>query len=91
MDQALLRLLIREKLATGCLPRYQTPRIWGSPGNGEICDGCGGTVTRVQMLMEGALDALGCGVRFHVECFALWDAERQVADREPSNSSADVR
>jgi hypothetical protein len=37
------------------------------------------------MLMEGKLDALGCGVRFHVACFALWDAERQGL-RHESNS-----
>jgi hypothetical protein len=91
MDQAILRLLIREKLLTGCLPRNQTLRIWGGPGNGETCDGCGGTVTAAQLLMEGALEACGCGVRFHVECFALWDDERQVGDRGPGNSSADVR
>ena len=35
-------------------------------------------------LEEGTLDALGCGVRFHVACFALWDAERQVPAHEPS-------
>lgn len=84
MDQAILRLLIREKLATGCLPRTPAPRIWGRPSHGETCDGCGGVVTGAQMLMEGTLDALGCGVRFHVACFALWDAERQVPGHEPS-------
>ena len=84
MDQAILRLLIREKVATGCLPRTSTPRISGGPGQGETCDGCGSTVTRAQMLMEGALDAQGCGIRFHVSCFALWDAERQLAGHEPT-------
>lgn len=84
MDPSIPRLLIREKLATGCLPHTHIPRIWGAPGQGETCDGCGGTVTRAQMLMEGALDARGCGVRFHVACFSAWDAEREVAGHEPS-------
>jgi hypothetical protein len=34
--------------------------------------------------MEGTLDALGCGVRFHVECFAVCDAECHVPGHEPS-------
>ena len=72
-----------KKLANGGLPRTQTPRIWGGPSTGETCDGCGGTVTGAQMLMEGTLDALGWSVRFHVACFALWDAERQVLEHEP--------
>jgi hypothetical protein len=42
MDQAIRSLLILEKLATECLPRTQTPRICGGPGQGETCDGCGG-------------------------------------------------
>jgi len=87
MDQNILRPLIREKLANGCLPRTQGPRIWGGPSNGETCDGCGGRVAGAQMLMEGRLDALGCGVRFHVECFALWDAERQVIGQTPSGTA----
>ena len=86
MDQAILRLLIREKLANGCLPRTQGPRIWGGPSHGETCDGCGATVTGAQMLMEGTLDALGCGVRFHVACFALWDDERQTPGSRTARS-----
>jgi hypothetical protein len=84
MDPSALRLLIREKLVNGSLPHNHIPRIWGGPGNGETCDGCGEIVTRSQMLMEGALDAMGRGIRFHVACFQAWDAERQVPGHEPS-------
>lgn len=87
MDQAILRFLIREKLATGCLPHDHILRVWGAPGQGETCDGCGGTVTRAQTLMEGALDAEGCGVRFHVECFA----SGMPSARHPGTSRADPR
>lgn len=84
MDPAVLRLRIRERLANGELPHNHIPRVWGGSGNGETCDGCRGTVTRAQMMMEGPLDAMGRGVRFHVACFAVWDAERQVPGHEPS-------
>ena len=88
MDQSILRLLIREKLVTGCLPHMDIPRIWNVPGNGETCDGCGGVVTLSQTLIEGELTACGCGIRFHVACFALWEAERQVPGQEPARSGA---
>jgi hypothetical protein len=63
--------------------------MWGGPGNGETCDGCGETVSKSQMVMEGlsvtdAAHADGIGVQFHVECFQVWDAERQVLGHDPS-------
>ena len=83
MDLSILRLTIREKLADGRLPHTPIPRVWGGPGHGEMCDGCGETVTNAQMVMEGP-DAEGRGVQFHVGCFHVWDVERQASGREPS-------
>jgi hypothetical protein len=83
MDRPILRLLIQEKLADGRLPHTHIPRIWGGPGNGETCDGCGETVTKAQTLMEN-LDAAGRGVQFHVACFYVWDvARRTCGQRDP--------
>jgi hypothetical protein len=70
MDQPILPLLIRERLADGRLSHDRFPRVWGGPGNGETCYGCGETVTKGQRAMEG-LDPKGRGVRvlsrhFHV-------------------------
>lgn len=84
MDTSTLRLLIRGKLADGRLPHDHIPRMWGGPGDGETCDGCDETVTKGQMIMEG-LDTSGCGVQFHVACFYVWDAEREVSGHEPSS------
>ena len=82
MDQPFLRLLIQEKLADGRLPRTPIPRVWGGPGHGETCDGCGETVTVAQLVMEGP-DAKGRGVQFHVGCFHVWNVERQGPGHEP--------
>ncbi len=81
MDQAILRLLIREKLATGGLHP-------GPPGSGAVQAPwrpatAAGIVTGAQILMVGTLNALGCGVRFYPACFALLDAKRQVPRPEP--------
>jgi hypothetical protein len=68
MDKPVLRLMIREKLPDGRLPHDSIPRMWGGPGNGETCDGCGEIVTKTQMVMEG-LSSKDLGVQFHVACF----------------------
>jgi hypothetical protein len=83
MDQPILRLLIQEKLTDGRLPLDPFPSIRSRQGTGEICDGCEGTVTRTQMLME-ILDVRGCRVQVHVACYYLWVVERQAYGREPS-------
>lgn len=83
MDQPILRLLIRDKLADGRLPRTPIPRVWGGPGHGETCDGCGEAVTTAQMVMEN-LDDAGGGLQFHVACFHVWDVEREIPGRAPS-------
>jgi len=87
MDKPTLRILIREKLADGPLPHDHIPRMWGGPGDGETCDACGEIVTKTQMLMEGlSKDSTseGPGVQFHVQCFYVWDVERQVLGHDPS-------
>ena len=83
MDKSTLRLMIQDKLADGRLPLSYIPRVWGAPGNGEICDGCDETVTRAQMVMEG-LSGKEFGVQFHLACFYVWDATRRVLGFKPS-------
>ena len=61
MDQPFLRLLIQEKLADGRLPRAPIPRVWGGPGHGETCDGCGEIVTNAQTVMENLDDRRAAG------------------------------
>ena len=86
MDQPILRLLIQENLAAGRLRNDHISRIRGGPGNGETCDGCEEPVTKAQIVMEN-LDATGRGVQFHVACFYVWNAERQVPVQEPSGAA----
>jgi hypothetical protein len=83
MTERILRALIHEKLVARRLPYTRIPLAWGGrPGNGETCDGCEQTVTKNQMLLEN-LDAVGSGVQFHVSCFHVWEAERQLHGPEP--------
>jgi hypothetical protein len=83
MDRPTLRLMIQDKVADGRLPHHYIPRVGGGLGNGETCDGCGETVTKTQVVMEG-LSGKDRGVQFHTACFYIWDATRQVLGYKPS-------
>jgi len=78
MDQEILRLLIRRKLAAGSLPHDSIPRIWGGPATGEECDACEELIRTGQFVMEGISTANKQGLQLHVECFYLWDEERDA-------------
>lgn len=74
-----LRILIREKLASGGLARDGIHGVSGGPGKGQICVACGTTIGKSDSVTEG----IGSGehrkaLQFHVVCFSIWDAERRV-------------
>jgi len=80
MDEASVRLLIRQKLADGRLPHDHIPRVWGGPGNGEICDACDQKIERSALVMEGIAVDGRKPLQLHVACFHLWDSERRDGD-----------
>ena len=84
MDTQALRILIRKKirkkLDDGSLPHGSASTVWWSPGDGETCDACGVTITKGQLLIDGAA-RVGRGdwsVQFHVACFEVWNEERRT-------------
>jgi hypothetical protein len=79
MQQHNLQLMIRQKLADGGLPRNGIPRVWGAPGNGEICDACEGIITKDEWVMEGSSLAGGRkALQLHGDCFHLWELARHA-------------
>ena len=80
MDAQALRILIREKLDDGRLPYGSASTVWGSPGDGETCDACRMTITKGQLLMDGAARAgkRNRSVQLHVACFEVWNEERRM-------------
>ena len=49
----------------------------GAPGHGVLR---GALINADQLVMEG-IGVTKRGYQFHVECFAVWDAERDVLGR----------
>ena len=91
MEDHALRLYIRAKLENGhLLPHDRVPNVWGGPGNGETCDGCEEIVTKDQLGMEGG-GVRGDEVHFHVKCFYVWAAERDLSGSHQPRRAADIR
>ena len=78
MDPDELRTAIREKLASGALPREKCLVTWFGPGGGHHCVACERPISRQDIECECEQ---GHGLlRFHQSCFAVWDVERQDAE-----------
>lgn len=80
MELEVLRLLIRQKLQNGRLPDHNMPKVFGGPGDGEVCDGCGEPVVSGHVVTEGIASTWNDKkpVQFHVKCFHVWDTERRA-------------
>ena len=78
MDTDALRIAIRQKLQSGRLPRDGARKVWGSPSAGEKCVACDAVVAQEQLVMEATTVERGITLQFHVQCFQLWDLEKQA-------------
>ena len=79
MEPVSLRVLIRQKLADGRLPRNDTPTVSGAPSAGETCDACDRVIAANQFVMHAAsTDLTTRAIHLDVECFYFWDAARDA-------------
>jgi hypothetical protein len=85
-----LRLLIRDKLASGVLPGHDCTKVFGGASNGETCDGCGEIVAKAQLVMECIGEHYPKALQFPVQCFYIWDSERGASGAEGSCPTAPV-
>jgi hypothetical protein len=81
MDAEAIRDLIQQKLHNGRLPRGSAPRAFGRPGNWQRCDACEGTLPKALLMMEVYPQMRNMkAVRFHGDCYILWNAERRALE-----------
>jgi hypothetical protein len=78
MDAEAIRDLIRQKLHDGRLPRGSAPRAFGRPGNWQKCAACEKTMHKALPMMEVYPLTNEKVVRFHGDCYTLWNEERRV-------------
>jgi hypothetical protein len=74
-DPAPLLSKILQRLADGLLAPEDCLRTWFGPGLGLPCDGCELPITKDQFEAECEM-AGGRSLRFHRECFVVWEAQR---------------
>ena len=71
-----LRLIARERLATGQLPYEGLSRMWGGYGTGKLCSLCAKPIQPHDVEYE--VELTGAAVqtfRFHVACQSVWQLE----------------
>jgi hypothetical protein len=76
VDADVVRELIRRRLEDGRLPRGRMAEVRLQLGDGRLCDGCGAVIATKQTVMLGLDVEDWSEIRFHDECFQIWDEER---------------
>lgn len=80
LDRDDLTSKIRQRLAGGLLPPEDCRRTWFGPGLGSRCDACELPLTKDQFECECEMTD-GSSLRFHRDCFMIWEAQRQSFQR----------
>lgn len=70
-----MRLVVRDKIAAGRLPRDRAGGISATIGTDERCDACSAPVSSEDVLIKLSHGHSGRFV-FHAMCFVIWREER---------------
>jgi hypothetical protein len=85
VDDSKRRQDIRQAIARGALPSRQPGRVWGGSGSGAECVLCGEHVTaqETELELEFPADSGNAVASYlvHVQCFSVWEAERESAPK----------
>ena len=87
-NEARLRVLARERVRDGTLPRTRAARTWGGFGNGAACSLCKTPIVVSEPELELQFDNPAVSdamVRFHHICHVMWELACQelAAQRWP--------
>ena len=82
MDRALVQQLVRRRINDRRLPLGRSVGIREMLGDGRPCDACGEPISPVEKLMLAMVSLEGVSVRFHVDCYHVWDSERRAVFRD---------
>ena len=75
-----LGAIVRERLATGKLPKIGEARLTLNLGPVGVCDGCGSLITGMECIAEFHDDRK---LHFHGLCVEAWQRERGAGGDEP--------
>jgi hypothetical protein len=81
MDQDLTRRLIRRRITERLLPQTRAVGVRETAGDGQLCEACELAINAEQRAVLAMVSLEWMAVRFHVECYKLWDEEQQELSR----------
>src|SRR5215469_13131089 len=84
MDSYWARLIIRGRIEQRQLPSGRAADISEGMGDGHRCDACGETMRANQRAVIATVSSPWRSLRFHAECFEIWNLERVSAPRQKS-------
>lgn len=76
MDKAIVEELVRLKLIHHRLPDRGAVGLRETAGDGLSCDACEEPIDRKQRAVLVMVSLEWLSVRFHVDCYHVWEAER---------------
>ena len=82
MSDDVVRLLIRQRINDGRLPRHRVIELVYGSGVGQQCDACGGFIESDQRMTVRICAEDWRTIRLHDDCFQIWDAERSLGERD---------
>jgi hypothetical protein len=78
MDKALVQELVRRRIANRRLPLGRAVGVREMSGDGQSCDACDEPIRPGSKLVLAIVSLEWTSVRFHSDCYRVWDAERQT-------------
>ncbi len=76
MDTNLVQELVRRRLKDRGLPERRALDIRETFGDGQQCNACDEPIGPKQKAVLATVSLEWMSVRFHVDCYKVWDAER---------------
>jgi hypothetical protein len=89
MSDDTLRLRAREAIRSGRIPNRRPERMWGGPGVADHCTICSRPVGELGLDLEFVHDDSTATYPVHIDCFAVWESERQNHARLLGSSAND--
>jgi hypothetical protein len=88
MDKALVQQSVHQRINDRRLPLGSAVAIREMLGDGQPCDACEEPISPREKLVLAMVSLEWMSLRFHADCYQVWDAGRLALVSQPSSGSA---
>jgi hypothetical protein len=89
VDKAFVQELVRLRLKDKRLPEGRAVAIRETFGDGQQCDACDAAIVPSQKTVLAMVSLEWMSIRFHVDCYKVWDVERLAFSEKNGNGRDD--